>query len=259
MFQGYGLTEAAPVISGNSEARHKLGTSGYLVTDLELKICDEDGNELPQGEKGEICVRGENVMKGYWKNESATAETLKEGWLHTGDLGYMDRDDFLYVLGRFKSLLIADDGEKFSPEGIEEAMMQHCSFVDQCMMYNNQMPYSVVLIVPNLEAIKRWMGEKGLPADNDSGITAALTELNQQLSQYRTGGLHQNLFPQRWLPAAIGLLPEAFTEENQLMNSTLKIVRNKITEIYADTIEFLYTPEAKNIINSRNIEIIKNR
>ena len=258
MFQGYGLTEASPVISGNSEERHKLGTSGYLVTDLELRICDDDGNELPKDEKGEIVIRGENVMKGYWKNEKATAETIRDGWLHTGDLGYMDSDGFLYVLGRFKSLLISDDGEKFSPEGIEEAMTQHCSFIDQCMMYNNQKPYSVLLVVPNREAIKRWMREKELSVESDEGIRTALEELGRQLSQYRTGGVHQDLFPQRWLPAATALLPEGFTEENQLMNSTMKIVRNKITETYKESIEFLYTPEAKNLANSRNMEIIKN-
>ena len=122
MLQGYGLSEASPVISGNMEKRHKLGSSGFLVKNLELKICDEDGNEMPVGKKGEIIVRGENVMKGYWKNEKATRETLRDGWLHTGDMGYMDEDGFLFVLGRFKSLLISDDGEKYSPEGIEETI-----------------------------------------------------------------------------------------------------------------------------------------
>ena len=102
MLQGYGLSETSPVISGNTELRHKLGSSGHLVKNLDLKICDEEGNELPVGTKGEIVVRGENVMKGYWKNEKATRETIRNGWLHTGDMGYMDSDGFLYVLGRFQ-------------------------------------------------------------------------------------------------------------------------------------------------------------
>ncbi len=117
MLQGYGLSEAAPVISGNVEKRYKLGSSGYVVKNLDLKICDEDGKELPAGQKGEIVIRGENVMKGYWKNERATREAIRDGWLFTGDMGYLDKDRFLYVLGRFKSLLISDDGEKYSPEG----------------------------------------------------------------------------------------------------------------------------------------------
>lgn len=257
MFQGYGLTEAAPVISSNSEERHKLGSSGYLVTDLDLKICDEDGNELPLGENGEIVVRGENVMAGYWRNEEATNQTIKDGWLYTGDLGYMDKDGFLYVLGRFKSLLIADDGEKFSPEGIEEAMTQHCNFIDQCMMYNNQKPYSVVLVVPSKETMKRWLNEKNLNPDSEEGHHAVLKELENQLSIYRTGGQYQDLFPQRWLPASVGVLPEPFTEDNQLVNSTMKIVRAKITDTYQEMLDHLYTPEAKNIQNEKNRNTIK--
>ena len=89
---------------------------------LKSRSLTNDGNELPQGEKGEIICKGENVMAGYWKNPKATAETIKDGWLFTGDMGYFDSDGFLYVLGRFKSLLIGSDGEKFSPEGIEEAV-----------------------------------------------------------------------------------------------------------------------------------------
>jgi long-chain acyl-CoA synthetase len=116
MFQGYGLSEATRIISSNGLKRHKLGSSGDLVTPLELKICDTDGKELPLYEKGEIVIKGENVMAGYYKNEKATAETIKDGWLHTGDMGYMDKDGFLYVVGRFKSLLISSDGEKYSPQ-----------------------------------------------------------------------------------------------------------------------------------------------
>jgi len=125
IYQGYGLTEASPIISANSEKAYKMGSSGLIPENLEVKICNDEGTELPMGEKGEIVIRGENVMKGYWRNEEATAETIKNGWLYTGDMGFMDPDGFLYVLGRYKSLLIADDGEKYSPEGIEE------SFTDQ--------------------------------------------------------------------------------------------------------------------------------
>lgn len=128
--------------------KHKLGSSGYLVKNLDLKIYDDNGNELPIGEKGEIVCRGENIMVGYWKNEKATNETLKDGWLYTGDLGYMDNDGFLYVLGRFKSLLIANDGEKYSPESIEEALVGQTKFIDQVMLYNDQSLYTIGLIVP---------------------------------------------------------------------------------------------------------------
>lgn len=255
MFQGYGLTEAAPVISSNNFKNVKMGSSGTLVSDLELKICDNDGNSLPVGEKGEIVVKGENVMKGYWKNESATRETIKQGWLHTGDMGYMDEDGFLYVLGRFKSLLIADDGEKFSPEGIEEAFSDNSSFIDQCMMYNNQKPYTVCLIVPNKEAALKYVRENDF--SEDEKYEKVLLKLNEELGKYRKDGEFESMFPQRWLPAAIGILSEAFTEENRMINSTMKMVRPKITEIHQSVLEFLYTPEAKSIANKRNLEEIK--
>lgn len=256
MFQGYGLSECAPVVSSNSESRHKLGSSGYLVKNLDLKICDEKGNELPSCEKGEIVVRGENVMACYWNNPVATQETLKNGWLYTGDLGMMDNDGFLYVYGRFKSLLIGDDGEKYSPEGIEEAFVAQSPFIEQCMLYNNQNPYTVALIVINREAVKRWLEKHHHHPHNDES-SAALKLIQTEINEYRTGKKYAAMFPQRWLPASTAILAEGFTEENHLMNSTMKIVRNKITDRYKDLIQYLYTPEAKDICNKKNMEVIK--
>jgi long-chain acyl-CoA synthetase len=256
MFQGYGLSEAAPCISLNGEFRHKLGSSGYLVKWLELKICDDKGNQLPPDEKGEIIVRGENVMKGYWNNEKATAEALRAGWLYTGDMGYMDKDGFLYVLGRFKSLLIADDGEKYSPEGIEEAFADSSKYIEQCMLYNNQNPYTVALIVPNKDALKKYVLDKGFELKSEEGRKAALKLIESEINEYKAGKKYAAMFPQRWLPPAIAILDEGFTEENHMMNSTMKIVRGKITERFRKRIDYLYTPEAKEVCNSYNMEAI---
>jgi len=257
MFQGYGLSEASPIISSNSRQKHKLGSSGYLVNNMDLKICDEDGNEVPVGVKGEIVIRGGNVMQGYWKNESATAEALRGEWLFTGDMGYLDSDKFLYVLGRFKSLLIADDGEKFSPEGIEEAITEQSRYIDQCMLWNNQKPYTVALVVPNQHALKGYLEERNLTADSDEGKRAVLLLLESEINEYRLNGKYEHMFPQRWLPVAIAVLEEGFSEENGMVNSTMKIVRGKITEKYEDLIDFLYTPVAKSVTNERNIEEVE--
>jgi len=256
MLQGYGLSEASPVISGNMETKHKLGSSGFLVRNLDLKICDEEGNELPVGTKGEIVVRGENVMKGYWKNEKATNETIRDGWLHTGDMGYMDADGFLYVLGRFKSLLISDDGEKYSPEGIEETITDRSPFIDQMMLYNNQNKYTIVLLVPNGEALARWAKNNNVSLTEPKGVEAVLNEIESVISQYKQGGIYDNLFPSRWLPTAIGILDEPFTQDNTLLNTTMKMVRAKIVDRYKDKIDYLYTPEAKNIVNPVNIKAL---
>lgn len=257
MLQGYGLSETSPVISGNIETRHKLGSSGFLVKNLDLKICDDDGKELPVGTKGEIVVRGENVMKGYWKNEKATRETIRDGWLYTGDLGYVDEDGFLYVLGRFKSLLISDDGEKYSPEGIEETITDRSPYIDQMMLYNNQDKYTTALLVPNHDSLARWAKNNNINLEESSGIEAVLNHIESIINQYKPGGTDSNLFPSRWLPATIGILEEAFTQDNNLLNSTGKMVRGKIVERYRDRLDFLYTAEAKNIINPMNIEAIK--
>jgi len=258
MLQGYGLSEASPVISGNMEKRTKLGSSGCLVDNLDLKICDDNGNELAAGEKGEIVLRGENVMKGYWNNEKATSETIRDGWLHTGDMGYVDGDGFLYVLGRFKSLLISDDGEKYSPEGIEETISDTSSFIDQLMLYNNQSKYTSALLVPNKEALVRWAKNKHISLSETKGLEAVLKQLESVIGQFKQGGEYEDLFPSRWLPAAIAILDEPFNLDNQLLNSTGKMVRTKIVEYHKDKIDYLYIPEAKDIVNPKNIEALKN-
>jgi len=257
MLQGYGLSEASPVISGNVEKRYKLGSSGVIVKNLDLKICDEDGNVLPVGQKGEIVIRGENVMQGYWKNERATRETLRDGWLYTGDMGYVDNDGFLYVLGRFKSLLISDDGEKYSPEGIEETITDRSPFIDQLMLYNNQNKYTTALLVPNGDALARWAKNKNIDLANAKGLEEVLYELDAVISQYRTGGQYDDLFPSRWLPTAVGILDEPFNADNKMLNSLGKMVRAKIVERYGDKINYLYTAEAKNIVNPENLAAIK--
>ncbi len=257
MLQGYGLSESSPIISANALHRHKLGSSGFLVQNLELKICDDDGNSLPVGEKGEIVVKGENIMAGYWKNEKATEQALRDGWLYTGDLGYMDKDGFLYVLGRFKSLLIGNDGEKFSPEGIEESLMNHSLYIEQLMLHNNQNPYTVALIYPRKDALRNWLKHKQLDVDSEEGRIAMIKAINYDLNQYRKGGKNQGEFPERWLPAGFAILSEGFTAENQLLNSTMKVIRGRVTERYKNLLDMLYTPEGKNIMNEHNKAVLK--
>ncbi|MFI3323109.1 MAG: AMP-binding protein [Rikenellaceae bacterium] len=253
MFQGYGLSEATPVISSNALVYHKFGTSGRLVKPLDIKIVDADGVELPRGEKGEMVVRGENVMKGYWKNEAATAETVIDGWLHTGDMGYIDEDDFLVVLGRFKSLLIGSDGEKYSPEGIEEALVGTSPYIDQIVLHNNQDPYTTALIVPNIDALK---GSVSAAWGSDEAQREAVALVQSSINAFKKGGAMAGEFPERWLPVSFALLSEPFTEQNKMVNSTMKIVRNKVEEAYADRIAAMYG-DAKDINNVDNFNTVK--
>ncbi len=253
MYQGYGLSEATPVLSSNGPEKYRFGSSGKLVKPIELKICDSDGNMLPVGEQGEIVVKGENVMAGYWKNPEATAETVKDGWLYTGDLGYMSHEGLLYVKGRFKSLLISSDGEKYSPESIEEALVGQSKYIDQVMLYNNQSPYTIALIVPNKDNLKR----KGYDLATEEGRKDALKKLEKELNKYKKGGVFEGMFPERWLPSTFGVLAEPFTEQNQMINSTMKMVRGKIEKAYASRIDFLFTPEGKQLMNQENLDALK--
>lgn len=189
--------------------------------------------------------------------EAATRETIRDGWLYTGDMGYMDQDGFLYVLGRYKSLLISDDGEKYSPEGIEETITDRSALLDQMMLYNNQNKYTTALVVPNRDALARWAKGKNISMTDETGPASILNEIKSVFNQYMPGGIYADLFPSRWLPSAIAILDEPFNADNKQLNSLGKMVRARIIEKHKDTIEYLYTAEAKNIVNPRNLESIR--
>ena len=254
MFQGYGLSEATPIICANSMGHAIFGSSGRIVSPLDLKICDDDGNEVPHGQKGEIVIKGENVMAGYWKNPESTAKTVVDGWLHTGDMGYVTdkHPGYLWVVGRFKSLLISADGEKYSPEGFEDSLTDGSKYIEQVILHNNQDPYTIVLIVPNKDALKEYVKAQGVDPTTDAGKAAMLQKIQGEVNEYRNGKF-AGMFPEQWLPKAIAVLPEAFTEQNHMVNSTMKIVRGKVEEFYADRIEYAYISEGKELMNEKNM------
>lgn len=257
IFQGYGLSEATPVICSNSlgKGHARFGSSGRTVQPMDIKICDENGVEVPHGVTGEIVIRGENVMAGYWKNPEATAKTIVDGWLHTGDRGYIcvDNPRFLYVTGRFKSLLISSDGEKYSPEGYEDSLTDGSKYIDSSVLYNNQSPYTVVLVVPNKTILAETVKNNGLDPASDEGKKAMLDIIQGECDSYRTGGRHEGLFPEKWLPAAIIVADEPFTEQNGMLNTTSKMVRRNVEKHYADRFQYAMTPEGKALYNPKNI------
>lgn len=260
IFQGYGLSEATPVICANSAGHARFGSSGRTVEPMDIKICDEEGNALPAGDTGEIVIRGENVMAGYWKNPEATAKTIVDGWLHTGDRGYLCREDprYLYVTGRFKSLLIASDGEKYSPEGYEDSLADGSRYIEASVLYNNQSPYTVVLVIPDKAALADAVKKDGLDPASEEGRRAMLKIIQGEVDSYRPGGKHAGMFPEKWLPAAIIVGETPFTEQNGMLNTTMKMVRGKVEQFYADRIEYAMTPEGKQLFNEKNLEALKN-
>lgn len=257
IYQGYGLSEATPIICANSPVRYVMGSSGRIVQPLDCKICDSEGKEVPNGELGEIVVKGENVMAGYWRNPASTEKTIIEGWLHTGDMGYKWPQDptMLYVVGRFKALLIASDGEKYSPELMEESYTESSKFIDAAVLHNNQDPYTILLLVPNKDALKSYVQAEfpGMDVNSDEAKAKMLERLQQDVNMFRKGGSHAGQFPDKWLPGAVCVLPEGFTAANGMLNSTSKMVRRNVEKAYEDRMAFAYTPEGKNIVNPMNL------
>ena len=170
-------------------------------------------------------------------------------------MGYVSQDEFLYVLGRFKSLLIASDGEKYSPEGMEEAIVDQSAFIDQILIYNNQSPFTGAVVVPNRDALRRELTARGIP--EEARAAAAAEIIGEAVDAYRAGGRHAGEFPERWLPAGLAIVDEPFTEQNGLVNSTMKIVRNKVETHFRERIDYLYTPEGKRLCNPKNLASLK--
>jgi len=246
VFQGYGLTEAAPVISTNTPHMHKLGTSGRVIPNLKCRITKADGTEAAQGELGEICVRGDNVMAGYLKNESASAAALRDGWLYSGDLGYIDEDGFLMVTGREKALLIATDGEKYSPETIEETITTTADLIAQVVAYNEHRKYTVAVCTLDEAKVRELVKRSGITAPEE-----LMQRIEESFYSYKAKGIR---FPPQWTPSTFIIAPELFTEANRMVNSTMKIVRHAVIETYAADIEYLYSDEGHVLANPRNLE-----
>ena len=250
VYQGYGLTEATPIISTNTPFQHKMGTSGKILGNITCKICDENGKELPKGKKGEIVIKGDNVMKGYYKNPKATNEVLKKDWLYTGDLGYIDEDDFLVVVGREKALLIAEDGEKYSPEEIEEAIVNSSSLINQAMIYNDHKKYTTALVTLNHQNVTQYIKKGNINSYEKliQKITEELILFNQQIE-------FKDKFPKKWIPSSFQILEEEFSEDNKMINSTLKMVRHKITETYQNRLDLMYGSDAQKLALEENIKV----
>jgi len=252
VFQGYGLTEAAPIISTNTPFVHKMGTSGKLLSNIACKICDDNGKELPKGVRGEIVIKGDNVMKGYYKNKEASEEVLKDNWLYTGDLGYFDEDDFLIVVGREKALLISDDGEKYSPEEIEEAIVNSSDLINQAMVYNDHKKYTTALITVNKEAFKDL-----IKTENIKSHAEIIDRTKQELHKFNKQEEFKGKFPEKWIPSNFQLIEEEFSEGNKMINSTLKMVRHKITETHKSRIDVMYKSSAQEEAYNENEKVCK--
>jgi long-chain acyl-CoA synthetase len=224
--QGYGQTEAAPVISCNRPAAGvKMDTVGPPLAETEVVIADD----------GEILVRGELVMHGYWRNEAETARVLQDGWLHTGDIGEFDASGRLRITDRKKDLIINDKGDNVAPQKVE-GMLTLQPEIGQAMIAGDRRPYMVALLVPDSEWTQEWCARTGRGCDAKSlmddldyraALSAAVERVNRDLSVTER--------VRRFI-----LADEPFTIENEQLTPSLKIRRHMIRQVYGERLEALY-------------------
>jgi long-chain acyl-CoA synthetase len=251
VYQGYGLTEAAPIISANGPEKHKFGTSGVLMPSTELKIVKSDGTLAGPKETGEIVIRGGNVMKGYFKNPEATAQALRDGWLYTGDLAWWDPDGFLVVVGREKALLITEDGEKYSPEEIEEAVTFSTDTIDQIMAYCDHRKHTIALVSLDTGKVERMVKARGI-----STAEALLAVLKEHFYRFKTDPKAKKV-QAAWIPSVFQIVAEPFSEKDGTVNSTMKIVRHRINQVHKDLLGYAYTREGSVMENPRNLAALR--
>ncbi|HEY9537855.1 MAG TPA: long-chain fatty acid--CoA ligase [Kiloniellaceae bacterium] len=225
LLQGYGQTETAPVVSVNPPWKVKLETVGPPFDGVEAKIAAD----------GEILVRGECVMTGYWNDEEATYKAIRDGWLHTGDIGELDEDGYLKITDRKKDIIVFSGGDNVSPARVEGFLTLQRE-IQQAMVFGDKRPHLVALLVPDDEFVAQWCRSAGRPRDlgalrEDGAFRAALAQVVDRVNA--------NLSPLEKV-RRFAVLEEPFTVENGMMTPTMKIRRHKITAAYGEILDGLY-------------------
>ena len=225
LLQGYGQTESAPIISFNRPNNVKIETVGTPILDTEVKIAPD----------GEILVRGDLLMTGYWNNEKATKEAIKDGWLHTGDIGVMDNENYIQITDRKKDIIVNSGGDNLSPQRIEGLLTLQPE-IGQAMVYGDKKPHVVALIVPDKDFVAEWA--KSNKHKND--ITEIIkNEDFRRLMNAALDSTNGNLSVIERVRRFV-LTGEEFTVDNEMMTPTLKVRRHIITEKYHTQLESLY-------------------
>jgi long-chain acyl-CoA synthetase len=226
IIEGYGLTETSPILTFNPLNAPRVGTVGKAIPGVELRIAED----------GEILARGPNIMRGYFNKPEATADVLKDGWFHTGDIGQIDAEGYLTITDRKKDLLVTSGGKKIAPQPIE-AVLKRSPLITEAVLLGDRRKFAAALIVPDFAALERRLKDLGRPPGTRDELIhrpdvlalyqEIIDALNRELSQFER-------------IKSIALLPAEFTVESGELTPTLKVKRKVVEQKWRDRIEALY-------------------
>jgi long-chain acyl-CoA synthetase len=226
VLEGYGMTETATVSTYSTVEHHRFGSVGRLLPGVEGKI----------GDDGELLLKGANIFQGYWRNDDATFGAVVDGWLHTGDLGTIDEDGYVFITGRKKDIIITAGGKNLTPANIENDMKQ-TRWVSQAVMYGDRRPYPVMLITLDEEQVVPWAKEQGIEDTSTPALARdpkvqelIQAELDKANAKYARVEQVKRFF----------ILDHDLSQETGELTPTLKVKRNVVNEKYADAFAALY-------------------
>ena len=225
LLQGYGQTETAPVISANPPEKIKLDTVGKVL----------QGNEVKISEDGEILARGELIMNGYWNDPESTNKTIIDGWVHTGDIGEFDEEDYLKITDRKKDIIVNAGGDNISPSRIE-AKLDIEPEIAQSMLYGDFKNYLVAILVPNKDLALEWAKENNVEGDLNKIIQNS--SFDKKMKEV-VDKVNKSLSSIEQIRKFI-LIDHEFTIENNMMTPSMKVRRFKVKEMYGENLEKLY-------------------
>jgi long-chain acyl-CoA synthetase len=226
VLEGYGMTETSTVATCNTLEEFRFGSVGKPLPGVEMKIAED----------GELLLKGANIFQGYYKNEDATRDTLEDGWLHTGDLGHIDEDGFLFITGRKKDIIITAGGKNITPANLENGLKQN-RWISQAVVIGDRRPYLVALITLDPEEAPALAQQLGL----DDADLAALSRNDAVRAEVQKviDEVNSHVGPVEQIKR-FAILDHDLSQETGELTPTLKVKRNVVHEKYAGVVDEIY-------------------
>ncbi|MBU1670875.1 MAG: long-chain fatty acid--CoA ligase [Actinobacteria bacterium] len=229
ILEGFGLTETSPVLTVNRPDAMRFGSVGTPLPGVQVRIAPD----------GEILARGPNIMRGYWNRPADSSEALADGWFHTGDIGHIDPEGFLFITDRKKDLIVTAGGKNVAPQNVENALKLD-SYIEQAAVIGDRRRFISALIVPAFEVLEAWAGENGIDTADRAKLVAdpRVVRFMQQRVDEAQADFDRHERVMRFV-----LLGEEMTEESGLLTPTLKVKRKEVASRFAEQIESMYAEE----------------